>query len=163
PGFSQTDINRQFTKISWEVKNAQSIPVFARRAFKMASTAPGGPVYVCFARGALETPNLKSEIWPAAAFTIQSRPRPSTESAEALAKSLIEAQRPIAVCGDEIWKSGAQAEAVALAEMLGLAAAAPGPLGRTAALAFVNFPVQHPQFVGEYLPAKPFGPEKPDL
>src|SRR5262245_5041018 len=93
PGFSQADINRQFTKISWEVKNAESIPVFARRAFKTASTAPGGPVYVCFARGALETPNLKAEIWPAAMFTIQARPRPSKDAAEGLAKHLIEAQR----------------------------------------------------------------------
>jgi benzoylformate decarboxylase len=163
PGFSQTEINRQFTKISWEIKNAQSIPVFARRAFKTASTAPGGPVYVCFARGALETPNVKGEIWPAETFSIQTRPRPSTDAAEQLAKYLIEAERPIGVFGDEIWKSGAQAEAVALAEMLGLAAAAPGPLGRTAALAFVNFPVQHPQFVGEYLIAKPFGDKKFDL
>jgi thiamine pyrophosphate-dependent acetolactate synthase large subunit-like protein len=163
PGFSQTEINRQFTKISWEVKNAQSIPVFARRAFKTASTAPGGPVYVCFARGALETPNVKAEIWPAETFSIQSRPRPAADAAERLAKYLIEAERPIAVFGDEIWKSGAQAEAVALAEMLGLGAAAPGPLGRTAALAFVNFPVQHPQFVGEFLVAKPFGAAKVDL
>jgi thiamine pyrophosphate-dependent acetolactate synthase large subunit-like protein len=163
PGFSQTEINRQFTKISWEVKNAQSIPVFARRAFKTASTPPGGPVYVCFARGALETPNVKAEVWPAETFSIQARPRPSRDAAESLAKYLIEAERPIAVFGDEIWKSGAQAEAVAFAEMLGLAAAAPGPIGRTAALAFVNFPVQHPQFVGEYLVAKPFGAAKVDL
>jgi benzoylformate decarboxylase len=162
PGFSQTEINRQFTKISWEVKNAQSIPVFARRAFKTASTAPGGPVYVCFARGALEQ-TVKGEIWPADTFSIQARPRPSKEAADQLAKYLIESERPIVVFGDEIWKSGAQAEAVALVEMLGLAAAAPGPLGRTAALAFVNFPVQHPQFVGEFLPAKPFGAAKPDL
>src|SRR5262249_36725810 len=146
----------------WEVKNPESIPVFARRAFKTASTAPGGPVYVCFGRNALET-NVKAEIWPAETFSIQARPRPSKESAERLAKQLVEAQRPVAVFGDEVWKSGAQADAVALAEMVGLAAAAPGPLGRLASLAFVNFPVHHPQFVGEYLTAKPFGAAKPDL
>ncbi|MCU1385119.1 MAG: hypothetical protein JWL71_3816 [Acidobacteria bacterium] len=163
PGFSQTDINKQFTKVSWEVKNPASIPLFTRRAFKTATTAPGGPVYVCYGRTALETPNLRSEIWPKESFTIQSRPRPAKDAVEKLAKALIEADRPIAVFGDDVWKSGAQAEAVALCEQLGLPAAAPGPLGRLAAVAFCNFPSQHSHNVGEIALAKPYGSANPNL
>ncbi len=156
PGFSQTDINRQFTKISWEVKSGPSIPVFTRRAFKTAATAPGGPVYVCYASAALETPSLQGDIWPRESFLVESRPRPAAAHVEQLAKKLIEAERPIVMFGDEVWKSTAQAEAVQLCEMLGLPAAAPGPLGRRAALAFCNFPQQHAQFVGEFATARPF-------
>ena len=163
PGFNQTDINQQFTKISWEVRNAASIPLFTRRAFKTAATAPGGPVYVCFARTALETPNLQAEVWPEENIFMQARPRPASDQVERLARGLIEAQRPVIVFGDEVWKSAAQAEAVELTELLGLPAAAPGPLGRLASLAYCNFPNQHPQNIGEYPLAKPYGRATPDL
>ena len=44
PGFDQKDINRQFTKISWDARQAPSLPLMLRRAFKVATTDPGGPV-----------------------------------------------------------------------------------------------------------------------
>src|SRR5215471_1436543 len=51
-GFHQTDINRQFTKLSWDASEAASIPLHIRRAFKTAVSAPGGPVYLCVASDA---------------------------------------------------------------------------------------------------------------
>jgi thiamine pyrophosphate-dependent acetolactate synthase large subunit-like protein len=159
PGFSQTEVNRQFTKISWEVRNGASIPVFMRRAFKTAMTAPGGPVYICFSSFALETPNLKGEIWPRENFLIQARPRPAKDQVEQLAKMLIESQRPVAVFGDEVWKSKGQAEAIELCEMLGLAAATGGQLQQ----AFPNFPTRHPQYIGQYAPDRAYPAGQADL
>src|SRR5215470_15064158 len=46
-GFHQTDINRQFTKLSADASEAASIPLHLRRAYKTATSAPGGPVYLC--------------------------------------------------------------------------------------------------------------------
>lgn len=159
PGFSQTDVNRQFTKISWEVKNGASIPVFIRRAFKTAMTAPGGPVYMAFSSFALETPNLKGEIWPRENFMIQARPRPAKDQVEELAKMLIEAQRPAAIFGDEVWKSKGQAEAVEVCEMLGLPAATGGQLQQ----AFPNFPTRHPQYIGQFAPDRQYPAGQADL
>ena len=46
PGFDQKEVNRQFTKISWECHDSAGLPTMLRRAFKVATTAPGGPVYL---------------------------------------------------------------------------------------------------------------------
>jgi benzoylformate decarboxylase len=159
PGFSQTDVNRQFTKISWEVRNGASVPVFIRRAFKTAMTAPGGPVYICFSSFALETPNLKGEIWPKENFLIQARPRPAKDQVEQLAKMLIETQRPVAIFGDEVWKSKGQAEAVELCEVLGL----PAATGTQTQQAFPNFPTRHPQYIGQFASERPYPAGQADL
>ena len=142
PGFNQIETARQFTKISWEVRTAASAAVAMRRAFKVASTAPGGPVYVAFSRAAF-TDKASGPIWPGESFLIDARPRPATDKVEALARMLIEASRPIILFGDEIWRSGAQAEAVELAELLGLPAS-------TGWNAYSNFPTLHPQYVGGF-------------
>lgn len=144
PGFHQTDINRQFTKISWDTTDASSIPLHVRRAFKTAATAPGGPVYLCVSQPALEQTNVSSDIWPAENFIISVRPRPATEQIDALVKMLLASQRPVAMFGDEVWKSGAQAEAVELCELLGI------PAGSELE-AFPNFPTRHPLFTGDFL------------
>lgn len=159
PGFSQADVNRQFTKISWEVRNGASIPVFTRRAFKTAMTAPGGPVYIAFSSFSLETPNLKGEIWPKESFLIQARPRPAKDQVEELAKMLIESKRPAAIFGDEVWKSKGQADAVALCEMLGL----PAATGSQTQQAFPNFPTRHPQYIGQFAPDRAYPAGQADL
>jgi benzoylformate decarboxylase len=142
PGSNQTDINQQFTKLSWEVRNAASTAVATRRAYKLAATAPGGPVYVAYSRNALAE-KVSGEIFPGENFLIQARPRPAADKLEELARLLIEAERPAMFFGDEVWKSGAQAAAVELTELLGLPAA-------TGQQCFGNFPTSHPQYIGGF-------------
>ena len=62
PGFDQKDVNRQFTKMSWETRDPESIPVMLRRAFKVATTAPGGPTYLALANHALEAQGVSAAI-----------------------------------------------------------------------------------------------------
>jgi benzoylformate decarboxylase len=156
PGFSQIETARQFTKISWEVREPASTALAIRRAYKVASTSPGGPVYVAFARAAFAD-KAEGHVWPREKFLIEARPRPAEDRIEALARMLIEAQRPIILFGDEIWKSGAQAEAVELAELVG-AAAATGSFQ-----AFSNFPTKHPQFVERFDARAPYPNGSADL
>ena len=143
PGFSQKEIVRQFTKISWEVRNAESLPLVLRRAFKVASTEPGGPVYMAMANYALETKGVKAQILPAERFLLRERVRPSAAAIEEAARMLVESKRPLLVPGDEVWKSGAQAELLEFSEKLGL----PVALGSGA---FRSFPVKHPHYLGGY-------------
>src|SRR5256885_4764155 len=75
PGFNQKEIVRQFTKISWEVRNAESLPLLLRRAFKVAATEPGGPVYMAMANYALGTQGVKAQILPAERFLLRARVR----------------------------------------------------------------------------------------
>jgi len=143
PGFDQKEINRQFTKISWESRKADNLALMLRRAFKVAATEPGGPVYLAMAHHALEARGVKAQILPADRFLIRARVRAESSAVEKAAKLLAEARRPLLVVGDEVWKSGAQADLVAFVEKYGLAVAA-------GAQGFRNFPVQHPQYLGNF-------------
>ena len=124
PGFDQKEIVRQFTKISWEARHAESLPLLVRRAFKVAATEPGGPVYLAMAHYALESKGVKAQILPSNRFMLRARVRPSVGAVEDAAHMLVESKRPLVVVGDEVWKSGAQAEVVAFSEKLGLPVAA---------------------------------------
>lgn len=119
PGFNQAEINRQFTKIAWEVRTGSSAALALRRAYKLAGTAPGGPVYVAYSTRAL-TEKVTGDVWPREAFLVEARPPAAADQIEAAARMLVEAARPVAVLGDEVFKAGAAADAVALCELLGL-------------------------------------------
>jgi benzoylformate decarboxylase len=144
PGFDQKDVCRQFTKISWEARTPESLPLMLRRAFKTAATEPGGPVYMAMAHYALEAKGVKAQILPESRFMIRTSARPSAAAVEEAAKLLVEARRPLLIVGDEVWKSGAQAELLALSEKLGL------PVADSATMGYRNFPVQHPHYVGPF-------------
>src|SRR5437870_4690150 len=73
PGFDQKEVPRQFTKICWEAREPQSLPLMLRRAFKVASTEPGGPVYLAMANYALEAKKIRAQILPAERFMFRSR------------------------------------------------------------------------------------------
>ena len=147
PGYDQKDIPRQFTKICWEARSAASLPMLVRRAFKVASTEPGGPVYLAMAHYALEAKRTRAEILPADRFLIRPRVRPETAAVERAARMLVEAKRPLVIVGDEVWKSGAQAEMVSFAQKLGL------PVAMNGVQAYRNFPVRHPHYLGTFSPA----------
>jgi len=156
PGFDQKEINRQFTKISWEIKNPNSIPAITRRAFKVATTQPGGPVYTAYANYALEAKNIRGKVVPKKNFMISSKIKAAPELIEHMAKLLIEAKNPVIIYGDEVWKSGAQDKAVEMAELL----AVPVASSRDA---FRNFPAYHPLYVGRYSPGTRIIGKKADV
>jgi benzoylformate decarboxylase len=156
PGFDQKEINRQFTKISWEIKNPNSIPAITRRAFKVATTQPGGPVYAAYANYALETKNVRGKVVPRKNFMISSEIKAAPQLVERMAKLLIEARNPVIIYGDEVWKSDAQDKAVEMAELLAVPVA-------SSREAFRNFPTSHHLYVGRYSPGTMILGKKVDL
>ncbi len=120
PGFNQKDVNRQFTKISWETHDAAGLPAMLRRAFKVSMTEPGGPVYLALPNYVLEKQNVSADIYDRRHFMIPSEVSPNPEQVEAVAKLLISSKNPLLYLGDEVAKAGAQAEALELAELLAL-------------------------------------------
>jgi len=155
PGFDQKEINRQFTKISWEARNPNSLALMLRRAFKVATTEPGGPVYLAIAGYALEG-RAKADILPGDRFMLRARVRADEKAIEEAARLLIEARRPLLVLGDEIWKSGAQQEVLRLSELLGVPVASGNQ-------SFENFPVHHPHYLGWYDPQSDYVKKGIDL
>ena len=156
PGYDQKDVARQFTKFCWEARDARSLTMMLRRAYKVATTPPGGPVYLAMTNGALETKDVSSRIVPGERFLMSTRPRPEAEAVEQTADWVTKAKRPLIVVGDEVWKSGAQADLVQFAEKYRIPVAA-GTGG------YFNFPARHPMNLGRFSMRSPYAQAGVDL
>ncbi len=120
PGSYQSEVTRQFTKISWDIREAGSIPVALRRAFKIASTPPGGPVYLAMATYSQGGKEVTAQIVDQEKFSVPVRPRPDKDRIEYVAKHLVEADQPLFITSDDLYRSDAIDEAIEIVEMLGV-------------------------------------------
>jgi benzoylformate decarboxylase len=128
------------TKWSATAQRADDIPLLLRRAFKIATEPPTGPVFVDLPANVMEEEGEQAVLPPSRLF-YQNQPDPA--AVEKAAGLLLGAQRPVIICGDGVFRSRAQSELVALAELLG------APVWNTLLTSAVNFPSTHPQLRGE--------------
>jgi benzoylformate decarboxylase len=138
-GFSQMGAVEDITKRRWEVWDARGIPTVTRRAFKDAMTFPTGPVYIAYAGQALDATNVEATIQGAEAPHMGQVPEAGV--IRAIWDALLNANKPLLVCGPDVWASSAGAEVLTLAERLALPVA-------TSIFDYGSFPVQHPNYVG---------------
>ena len=138
-GFSQMGAVEDITKRRWEVWDAAGIPTATRRAFKDASTFPTGPVYVAYASSALEATNVEGVIQSAEAPHMGLVP--DARVIHAIWDALVNAEKPLLVCGPDIAAAGAEDEIFTLAERLALPVA-------TGIFDYGSFPVHHPNYAG---------------
>ena len=137
-GKNLVEMTKQFTKWSAEVHRADRIPEYLNRAFKVASSAPTGPVYLALPSNLLGEPiNVpnpdaeRSRVSP----RIAGDPEALAEAAQLLAQ----AKRPLVVAGSAIAKAGAMAELINFAEMIA------APVVMEPRYSFLSFPTTHPQ------------------
>jgi benzoylformate decarboxylase len=104
--------------VKWavEVTRLEDLPRIVRRAAKIATTPPTGPVFISLPGDIL---NSEAGIDLGRSTRVDTRVKPSDEALQALVARIIKAQRPVIVAGDEIVKSDALKEAAALAATLG--------------------------------------------
>nr|WP_256441543.1 thiamine pyrophosphate-binding protein [Bradyrhizobium sediminis] len=107
--------------VKWavEVTRLEDLPRIVRRAAKIATTPPTGPVFISLPGDIL---NAEAGIDLGRSTRVDTRVKPSDESLGALAQRILKAQNPVIIAGDEIVKSDALQEAALLAETLGCAA-----------------------------------------
>jgi benzoylformate decarboxylase len=153
PGLTQAESMRPLTKdarCAYQVNaNPAAITVATTRALREATTPPTGPVYLSISAELLNREGLEAQVGEAAQYRIE-RPGPARrQTVEAIARRLGEAQCPVLMFGDDVWREGAQAEAVALAELL------EAPVFTTRQI-FANFPTRHPLFCGMYPVSREF-------
>lgn len=153
PGLSQAESMRPITKearCAYQVHaNPAAIPVATIRALREATTPPTGPVYLSISAELLTREAPATQIGEGAGYRIE-RPGPArAATVEAIARRLGEARCPALIFGDDVWREGAGAEAVRLAEAL------EAPVFATRQI-FPNFPTHHPLFCGGYPVARDF-------
>jgi len=136
---------RPLTKWSTEVLYAADIPLAIQRAFKVAAHPPAGPVFVSMPQDVLDQ-NIDFEYTPRGPSL--TRLRPDREAISRAVELLLIAQTPAIIVESGIAKSGALAEAVELAELIGAPVYDPW-------MADVNFPGSHPQYLGDLDLARP--------
>ena len=163
PGLTQAESMRPLTKdarAAYQVAaNPAAITVATTRALREATTPPTGPVYLSISAELLRREGLEAQIGEAAGYQIE-RPGPArAKTVDAIARRLGEAQCPVLIFGDDVWREGASADAVRLAETL------EAPAFSTRQI-FANFPTRHPLYCGMYPVSREFEKVtglKPDL
>ncbi len=94
----------------------EDLPRIVRRAAKIATTPPTGPVFISLPGDIL---NAEAGIELGRSTRVDTRVKPSDEALQALVARILKAQRPVIIAGDEIVKSDALQEAALLAATLG--------------------------------------------
>ena len=129
---------RLFTKFTAEATHPEQIPTLMRRAFNEAKTPPTGPTFVAFSANSLDDEG-EMDIYPSPRGYF--RTGPDAQAVEDAARILAGAHSPAIVVGDRVAQSGASAEAVRVAELIG------APV-YSASYSEMNFPSSHPQYLG---------------
>jgi benzoylformate decarboxylase len=138
---------RQYTKWSHEVLHAADIPAAVRRAFTVAQAPPAGPVFLSLPWNVLDDTLTVAPADLAAGRYYYAAP-PDPAGLAAAVELLAAARRPVLLLGDRVAQSGGAAAAVRLAEALGAPVYA-------VAFSEVNFPTDHPQWLGVLSAAGP--------
>ena len=132
------DMARPICKWAVQVEHAHDVPQAVRRALKVAEEPPQGPVFLSLPIDVLDEPT-DAPIIPTS-FT-RWRNRPDATAVLEAAELLLRARKPMLLLGDGVFASGAQAQAVAVAELLG------APILECYASEF-NAPAGHPLYRG---------------
>ncbi len=131
-----------FTKWATEVRRPEDLPTVMRRAFKIATHPPTGPVMVSLPLDVLANA-FDFEYQPSGhSFT---RLHPDDRSIAEAVALLAKAERPAIIVEDGVTRCEALDEIVRFAENIGAPVYQPW-------MADVNFPVHHPLYAGDLDP-----------
>jgi len=137
-GKNLVEMTKQFTKWSAEVHRADRIPEYLNRAFKVASSAPTGPVYLALPSNLLGE-SISVENPDAERSRVSPRIAGDPDAFVSAAKMVAHAKRPLIVAGSAIAKAGAIEEVIKFAEMVA------APVVMEPRYSFLSFPTTHPQ------------------
>ena len=132
-------IAQPLVKWAVEVTRVEDLPRIVRRAAKVATTPPTGPVFISLPGDILDD---TAELDLGKPTRVDPMTRPSDAALERLAARLLAASNPVLIAGNELATYGAWDEAAGLAELLG------APVYQQTCPYSAQFPSQHPAFLG---------------
>ncbi|MHC1945450.1 thiamine pyrophosphate-binding protein [Bradyrhizobium sp. UFLA06-06] len=104
------------TKWSVQIERADEIAPIMRRAFKVATDAPQGPVFVSLPIDVMEQETAVDALPP---DNLWRSTRPDPAGIEALVALLLKSKKPAIIAGDDVARSGGEQALVALTEAVG--------------------------------------------
>jgi benzoylformate decarboxylase len=128
-------VARPYVKWSTEAHRLEDLTRIVRRAVKTALAHPTGPVFLSLPVDVL---NAERDIELGGSTRVAPRLVGDRAAIEEAARRLVRAERPLLVAGDAVAHSGALAELIELAELLGTSVVSEGVASTC------NFPFSHP-------------------
>lgn len=142
------EMPKDYTRWTWDVMNAETIPEVLRRAFLLAEAPPGGPTFVTFSKDLWEVEVKSAEVIPRSRSKVSTEVAPREEDVKRIVNNLASAEYPCLFVGNECIRHEISGEVAAIAEML-------GAMVMNSVKIPVVFPSTHPNFVGEVLSEAP--------
>ena len=127
------------TKWAYQVERVEDLPQALRRAIKVATTPPTGPVFLGLP---MDIMMAEADLDVSAPPRLGPRLRGDFEYMQRAAELLTRAEHPVIITGDEVAKSDALNELVAVAEALG------APVFSETVPNITDFPTDHPLYQG---------------
>src|SRR6202012_5166937 len=116
PGHDLVAMAAPVTKWSVQIERADEIAPIMRRAFKVATDAPQGPVFVALPIDVMEQ---ETSIEAPAADKLWRATYPDPRGIDALASLLLKSQNPVIIAGDDVARADATEALVTLTEAIG--------------------------------------------
>src|SRR5215471_13608357 len=126
------------TKWSVQIERADEIAPVLRRAFKVATDTPRGPVFVALPIDVMEQ---ETSVEVSVPDTLFRAAHPDPKGVEAIASLILKSQSPAIVVGDDVARSHATDALVALSETIGASVWFEG------LRAHAPFPTGHPNYL----------------
>jgi acetolactate synthase-1/2/3 large subunit len=139
--FDQAATVREYVKWDYELRLGAQLETVVDRALAIATSAPGGPVYLTLPREVLSERMTEIEYFDPSRLTANAPQAPDPTAVHEAARILGAARNPIAITKSSGRDPAAVAPLVELAEALGLAVF-------EQASTHLNFPQSHPLFMG---------------
>lgn len=134
------DMGRIYSKWSAEITHSEDLPVALQRAFKMALQPPLGPVVISMPQNVLEG---EFDFDYKANTTVYSRLRPDKAALGHALDIIRQARKPMLLVESGVARCDALDEVTRFAELIGARVYQNW-------MSDVNFPVNHPQYLGDF-------------
>jgi len=133
-----------FTKLSFRSSRGENLGESLRRAFRLASVLPTGPVFLGVPSDVWAGKTEQTSLIPASRTVSGSRIQPDGEAVEQAAQWLADAENPLLIAGAELPRWGGLSELADISEQLGATVSGDTSSSRSS----MGFPSEHPRYLG---------------
>jgi len=133
-----------FTKLSFRSSQVENLGESLRRAFRLASVLPSGPVFLGVPSDVWAGQVEKTSLIPASRTVSTSRIHPDSSAIDQAAQWLVDADNPLLIAGAELPRWGGLAELATISDQLGAVVSGDTSSSRSS----MGFPSDHPRYLG---------------
>jgi len=133
-----------FTKLSFVSSHGENLSESLRRAFRLATVLPSGPVFLGVPADVWSDKVGKTTLIPASRTNTQARISPNVSAIDQAADWLADAANPLLIAGAELPRWGGLEALAAISDQLGAAVSGDTSSSRSS----MGFPSEHPRYLG---------------